>query len=70
MCSCFFRQLFLSPDKIQLSNTPGEKKGEIHDPLKSIQTVVLTSVGFDQTFDAIAVSPEVIHLNLQDLKIA
>lgn len=46
------------------------KQWEIHGPLKSIEIVVLTSVGFDQAFDAIAVHPEVIHLNFQDLKIA
>lgn len=41
-----------------------------HGTLKSIEIVVLTSVGFDQAFDAIVVHPEVIHLNFQDLKVA
>lgn len=41
-----------------------------HGTLKSIEIVVLTSVGFDQAFDAIVVHPEVIHLNFQGLKVA
>lgn len=35
-----------------------------------MEVVVLTSVGFDQAFDAIAAHPEVIHLNFQDFEIA
>lgn len=70
ICVHIFSSRSFSPQKRFSTWILLGKQWEIHGPLKSIEIVVMTSVSFDQAFDAIAVHSEVIHLNFQDLKIA